>query len=79
MRRPSAQRLERAEAIVGQEELNGTRVGACHQTAALHFCLTSIANLSATAINATPPQSWANNSPWRVWKEKSRLLLLEQF
>ena len=79
MRRPSAQRLEHAEAIVGQEKLNVTRVGACHQSAALHLCLTSTANLSATAINATPLQSWANNSSWRVWKEKSRLLLLEQF
>ena len=66
MRRPSAQRPERAEAIVGQEKLIVACVGACHQPAALHFRLTSIANLSVTAINATPPQSCANNSPWRV-------------
>jgi hypothetical protein len=56
-RRPFAQRLERVEAILGQDKLNVTGVEACHQPAALRFCLTIIANLSATAINATPPQS----------------------
>jgi hypothetical protein len=45
MRRTSTQRPERAEAIVGQEKLNVARVGACHQPATLHFCLTSISNL----------------------------------
>jgi hypothetical protein len=65
--------------LSARKKLKVARGKACHRPAALHFCLTSVANLSDTAINAMPPQSWANNSPWRVWKGKSRLLLLEQF
>jgi hypothetical protein len=51
----SAARTRRGDCRPGKTERYPRR--ACHQPATLHFCLTSIANLSATAINATPPQS----------------------